>query len=102
LNYGKFNPSIDPIFGPTAASIYWSSTTIAVDTSTAWSVDFFNGFLSSATRAQASVSPVRAVRGLKVFLMARPLWAVYHVINRGTARQATFLQEQDYEAFLKP
>jgi hypothetical protein len=26
---------------------------------------------------------------------------VYHVINRGTARQATFLQEQDYEAFLK-
>ena len=38
--------------------------------------------------------------------MARPLriqfsGAVYHVINRGTARQATFLQEQDYEAFLK-
>jgi hypothetical protein len=27
--------------------------------------------------------------------------AVYHVMNRGTARQATFLQEQDYEAFLK-
>lgn len=27
--------------------------------------------------------------------------AVYHVINRGTARQATFLQEQDCEAFLK-
>jgi putative transposase len=38
--------------------------------------------------------------------MARPLriqfsGAVYHVINRGTARQTTFLQEQDYEAFLK-
>ena len=38
--------------------------------------------------------------------MARPLriqfsGAVYHVINRGTARQATFLQGQDYEAFLK-
>jgi len=38
--------------------------------------------------------------------MARPLriqfsGAVYHVINRGSARQATFLQEQDYEAFLK-
>ena len=38
--------------------------------------------------------------------MARPLriqfsGAVYHVLNRGTARQATFLQEQDYEAFLK-
>ena len=38
--------------------------------------------------------------------VARPLriqfsGAVYHVINRGTARQAIFLQEQDYEAFLK-
>ena len=38
--------------------------------------------------------------------MARPLriqfsGAVYHVINRGTARQATFLQEQGYEAFLE-
>ena len=38
--------------------------------------------------------------------MARPLGiqfsgAVYHVMNRGTARQATFLEEQDYEAFLK-
>jgi putative transposase len=38
--------------------------------------------------------------------MARPLriqfsGAVYHVINRGTARQATFLQDQDYERFLK-
>ena len=38
--------------------------------------------------------------------MARPLriqfsGAVYHVVNRGTARQATFVQEQDYEAFLK-
>ena len=38
--------------------------------------------------------------------MARPFriqisGAVYHVMNRGTARQATFLQDQDYEAFLK-
>ena len=38
--------------------------------------------------------------------MARPLriqfsGAVYHVVNRGTARQATFLAEQDYETFLK-
>jgi putative transposase len=38
--------------------------------------------------------------------MARPLriqfsGAVYHVINRGTARQATFLQKEDSEAFLK-
>jgi REP element-mobilizing transposase RayT len=38
--------------------------------------------------------------------MSRPLriqypGAVYHVINRGTARQATFLDEEDYRVFLK-
>jgi putative transposase len=38
--------------------------------------------------------------------MARPLriqfpGEVYHVINRGTARQATFLQKEDSEASLK-
>jgi hypothetical protein len=38
--------------------------------------------------------------------MARPLriqfsGGVDHVINRGSARPATFVQEQDYEAFLK-
>jgi REP element-mobilizing transposase RayT len=37
--------------------------------------------------------------------MSRPLriqyeGAVYHVINRGTARQTTFLDEQDYQVFL--
>jgi hypothetical protein len=25
---------------------------------------------------------------------------VYHVMNRGTARQATFLADQDYQVFL--
>ena len=38
--------------------------------------------------------------------MARPLriqypGAVYHVMNRGTARQATFVEDPDYAAFLK-
>ena len=37
--------------------------------------------------------------------MSRPLriefsGAVYHVMNRGSARQASFLDEQDYQAFL--
>jgi REP element-mobilizing transposase RayT len=27
--------------------------------------------------------------------------AVYHVMNRGTARQATFLDEEDYGSFIK-
>jgi hypothetical protein len=39
----------------------------------------------------------------EVFPMARPLRIQIHwgIINRDTARQATFLQEQDYEAFPK-
>ncbi len=37
--------------------------------------------------------------------MSRPLrihfaGAVYHVMNRGTARQASFLNDGDYQAFL--
>jgi putative transposase len=37
--------------------------------------------------------------------MSRPLriqfsGAVYHVMNRGTARQKTFLDDDDYQAFL--
>jgi len=37
------SPSIDPIFGPTAAFTYWSATTIAVNPALAWYVDFFSG-----------------------------------------------------------
>jgi uncharacterized protein DUF1566 len=36
VDYGVFNPTIDPIFGPTATSRYWSSTTFALDPSAAW------------------------------------------------------------------
>ena len=37
--------------------------------------------------------------------MSRPLriqfeGALYHVINRGTARQTTFVDDDDYQAFL--
>jgi hypothetical protein len=51
------------------------------------------------------VSPIFGIR-VSSFRSSRPLriqfsGAVYHVINRGTARQATFVQEEDCEAFLK-
>ncbi len=55
------SPCIAGIFGPTAASGYWSSTTDAVDGSVAWSVNFFNGVVSSDL--QANNGYVRAVRG---------------------------------------
>ena len=36
-------PCISPIFGPTAASYYWSSVTFAINKSRAWVVSFSNG-----------------------------------------------------------
>ena len=56
------SPCIDPIFGPTAASNYWSSTTVAGFPADAWFVDFendggvFPGF-------KPGTGFVRAVRG---------------------------------------
>ena len=53
------SPCIDPIFGPTASSFYWSSTEFDADD--AWSVDFAGGFVANDIK----VIPfhVRAVRG---------------------------------------
>jgi|GEM_PF-5008346 len=54
-------PCVDPIFGPTAASFYWSSTSVASGPSVAWGVFFGNGFVGSGSKG--FVSFVRAVRG---------------------------------------
>jgi hypothetical protein len=37
------SPCIDPVFGPTAAAGYWSSTTDAGDPAEAWYVSFIDG-----------------------------------------------------------
>ena len=55
------SPCIDPIFGPTAADDYWSSTTDITFPDTAWGVDFNVGVASSASKD--SFRRVRAVRG---------------------------------------
>lgn len=55
------SPCIDPIFGPTAAAFYWSSTTLAIDPSRAWFVNFNGGFVGNT--AQFNPLHVRAVRG---------------------------------------
>jgi Protein of unknown function (DUF1566) len=61
-DYGRFNPSIDPIFTPTAASIYWSSTSIATFPSgVAWGVDFVVGDIDAFSKVDGF--HVRAVRG---------------------------------------
>jgi hypothetical protein len=55
------SPCIDPIFGPTAADFYWSSTSFAAVPSGAWGVFFINGFMDSGNKLNHS--HVRAVRG---------------------------------------
>ena len=57
----SFFPCIDPTFGPTAVSFYWSSTSVANGSFAAWYANFFNGFVGGG---QKSVDfRVRAVRG---------------------------------------
>ena len=66
---GGSGPCIDPIFGPTAASFYWSSSTAAPALSVAWGVNFGNGGSSTfpaggvGTISKPSSIFVRAVRG---------------------------------------
>jgi len=64
VDYEVLNPSIDPIFGPTAPSFYWSSTTGADFPGfpvNAWGVFFFVG--DSFDTGKSGFAHVRAVRG---------------------------------------
>jgi hypothetical protein len=54
-------PCIDPIFGPTYPSTYWSSSTVASNPRFAWEVEF--KYSGSASGGLKSYSVVRAVRG---------------------------------------
>ena len=60
-DYGLANTAIDPIFGPTAVAVYWSSTTFAIGTSIAWYVHFGVGVADY--HRKTNLSRVRAVRG---------------------------------------
>ena len=54
------SPCIDPVFAPTAASDYWSSTT-DLNPDDAWEVFFANGYLD--VEGKYNIFHVRAVRG---------------------------------------
>jgi hypothetical protein len=54
-------PPIDPIFGPTQLSPYWSSSSDGTDPTSAWSVNFSGG--ADGATSKTSSSYVRAVRG---------------------------------------
>jgi len=60
-DYGGNTPAIDPSFGPTAMSDYWSSTTYASVPSFAWSVGF--GVGNVVTDGKDAPLFARAVRG---------------------------------------
>jgi len=62
VDFSRNNPAIDITrFPNTLPSFYWSSTTYATTTSSAWGVFFLNGSGSSSNKA--SITRVRAVRG---------------------------------------
>ena len=55
------DPCIDPVFGPTMSSHYWSATTGADNLSSAWDVSFYAGY--PGYESKGSDVYVRAVRG---------------------------------------
>ena len=61
VDYSRHNPAIDPIFGNTQSSYYWSSTTFAYNPSYAWDVGFSGGFVYYVGKTSSSyVRPVRS------------------------------------------
>jgi hypothetical protein len=59
---GSGSPCIDPVFGPTVADFYLSSTTVAdIPGSNAWCVYFYVGVLCE--NVESGTHYVRAVRG---------------------------------------
>ncbi|HYB13110.1 MAG TPA: DUF1566 domain-containing protein, partial [Myxococcota bacterium] len=52
---------LDPVFGPSAAANYWSSSSTAVGGSSAWALSFSDGTGSSASKM--GTNRIRAVRG---------------------------------------
>jgi hypothetical protein len=61
VDYERVFPAIDPIFGPTAASNHWSSTTSANSSSGAWFVVFDRGDVDVTGKDNGFFG--RAVRG---------------------------------------
>ena len=70
VDYGRFQPAMDPIFGPRSSlgyTRYWSSTTFALHESFAQFVSFDSGEVSSDGKLLIQTFygpglPVRAVR----------------------------------------
>ena len=62
VDYGQYNPAINPIFTNTNNTFYWSSNTQAEASTAAWAVDFLSGGADVFPKA-LNLFFVRAVRG---------------------------------------
>jgi len=60
IDYGRYGPSIDPVFPYVRPSSFWSSTTNADNPLVAWLVNFYDGDVSFISKSGDSY--VRAVR----------------------------------------
>jgi len=62
VNYGTYTPSIDTTyFSGTNTSDYWSTTIYANDSTNAWSVNFYDGFVRQNSKSNSLY--VRCIRG---------------------------------------
>ena len=62
VDYGRWEPAIDPVFGAVALW-YWSSSTSVAGPYDAWSVNFHWGYVHLGNPYKAKTYYVRAVRG---------------------------------------
>jgi hypothetical protein len=63
VDYGLFDPAVDPVLGPVALTRHWSSTSVARSgpQGDAWVVDLSNG--DTTAHGKLNLNFVRAVRG---------------------------------------
>ncbi len=62
LDYGRYDPAIDPTFQNVVSDYYWSSTSSVSDSAYAWNIYFYRGSASSENSKNDSYY-VRCVRG---------------------------------------
>ena len=62
VDYGRAEPSIDPVFVNTATYYYWSATTAAADTTHAWYISFSDGSATYNYQDKTYSRRVRCVR----------------------------------------
>ena len=63
IDYNRSNPAIDPLFGMTENTRYWTADVRVQNIAYAWWIDFDYGWINSEDQTTSSTLPVRAVRG---------------------------------------